>query len=98
MLDSENKVQYRRVTTGALQDDGLRVIEQGLTGDEWVIIGMLQQVRPRMPAKAEKVPMPTLGQPTGPGAEPPPPETRKTATPPPETRKTTSSPPETNRS
>src|SRR5205807_671441 len=24
VLDSENKVQYRRVTTGALQEDGLR--------------------------------------------------------------------------
>jgi multidrug efflux system membrane fusion protein len=92
VLDSENKVQYRRVTTGPLQPDGLRVIEQGLTGDESVVVGMLQQVRPRMAVKAEKVPMPTLGQPTGPGAEPPPPETRKTA-PPPEIRKATISPP-----
>src|SRR5262249_36741368 len=27
VVDSENKVQYRRVTTGALQPDGMRVIE-----------------------------------------------------------------------
>ena len=27
VVDAENKVQYRRVTTGALQEDGLRVIE-----------------------------------------------------------------------
>jgi multidrug efflux system membrane fusion protein len=98
VLDSENTVQYRRVTTGALQQDGLRVIEQGLTGDDWVLIGMLQQVRPRMPAKAEKLPMPTLGQPTGPGAEPPPPQTRKTTTSPPQTRETISSPPQTTKS
>jgi multidrug efflux system membrane fusion protein len=61
VLDAENKAQYRRVTTGALQDDGLRVIEQGLTGDEWVVVGGLQQVRPRAVAKPDRVPMPTLG-------------------------------------
>jgi len=57
VLDAENKIQYRRVTTGALQDDGLRVIEQGLNGDEWVLVGGLQQARPRMAAKPERVPM-----------------------------------------
>ncbi len=49
VLDADNKVQYRRVTTGALQDDGLRVIEQGLEPDDWVVVGGLQQVRPRNP-------------------------------------------------
>ena len=39
VLDAENKVQYRRVTTGPLQDDGLRVIEQGLKPDDWVVVG-----------------------------------------------------------
>ena len=29
VLDKDNKVQYRRVTTGPLEDDGLRVIEKG---------------------------------------------------------------------
>ncbi len=48
VVDAENKVQYRRVTTGALQEDGLRVIEQGLKADEWVVIGGILQVRPRM--------------------------------------------------
>jgi multidrug efflux system membrane fusion protein len=73
VLDAENKVQYRRVATGALQDDGLRVIEQGLAGDEWVVVGGLQQVRPRMPAEAERVPMPTLAPPTGIETPPEPP-------------------------
>jgi len=57
VLDAENKIQYRRVTTGALQGDGLRVIEQGLNGDEWVAVGRLQQVRPRMEVKPERVPI-----------------------------------------
>jgi membrane fusion protein, multidrug efflux system len=60
LLDADNKVQYRRVTTGALQDDGVRVIEQGLNRDDWVVVGGLQQVRPRMPVKPERVPMPSL--------------------------------------
>ena len=98
VLDAEGKVQSQRVATGALQDDGLRVIEQGLQGDEWVVVGGLQQVRPRMPAKSERVPMPSLA-PQPPGAEPPPeprkspspPESRKSAAPPPQPRKSAAS-------
>ena len=47
VVDAQNKVQYRRVSTGALQEDGLRVITEGLKPDEWVVVGGLQQVRPR---------------------------------------------------
>jgi multidrug efflux system membrane fusion protein len=66
VLDSQSKVQYRRVTTGAQQTDGLRVIEDGLKPDDWVVTGGLLQVRPRMQVQAEKVAMPTLvGRPTG---------------------------------
>ena len=61
VLDADNKIQYRRVTTGALQEDGLRVIEEGLKGDEWIVVGALQQVRPRQEVKPERLPMPTLG-------------------------------------
>ena len=39
VVDAENKVQYRRVSTGALQEDGLRVITEGLKPDEWVVVG-----------------------------------------------------------
>jgi multidrug efflux system membrane fusion protein len=93
VLDADDKVQYRRVTTGALQDDGLRVIEQGLQGDEWVVVGGLQQVRPRMPARSERVPMPSLA-PQPAAAEAPPPESRKPASPSPESRKPAPSPPQ----
>jgi multidrug efflux system membrane fusion protein len=71
VLDGENKVQYRRVTTGALQDDGMRVIEEGLAADDWVVTGALLQVRPRMEVKPERIPMPSLGPPPAAGTPPP---------------------------
>ena len=71
VLDAEDKVQYRRVTTRMLQDDGLRAIEEGLTPNDWVVVGGLLQVRPRMHVQPERMPMPTLeGRPTG-GEAPP---------------------------
>ena len=59
-VDHENKVQYRRVTTGALQEDGLREVTQGLNKGDRVLIGGLQQVRPRQQIQPEPTPMPTL--------------------------------------
>ena len=47
VLDADNKVQTRRITTGALQEDGLRVIEEGLKPDDWVVSGGILQVRAR---------------------------------------------------
>jgi multidrug efflux system membrane fusion protein len=89
VLDAKDTVQYRRVTTGALQEDGLRVIEQGLAPEDWVVVGGLQQVRPRMPVKSERVAMPTLAPnvpaeaPTPPakGAPPAPGRTKKDSSP-----------------
>ena len=52
LVDAQNKVQYRRVTTGALQEDGLRVVA-GWSPTERVVVGALQQVRPRMDIKPE---------------------------------------------
>ncbi len=78
VVDSENKVQYRQIKTGALQDDGLRVIEEGLAETDRVVISGLQQVRPRMVIEPEETAMPTFN-PTGqaPGMirkpQPPPP-------------------------
>ena len=37
VVDKENRVQYRRVSLGQLQEDGLRVITQGLSVSESVI-------------------------------------------------------------
>jgi multidrug efflux system membrane fusion protein len=58
VLDADNKAQYRRVTTGALQDDGLRVVV-GLHADDRVVVGALQQVRPKMEIRPDEVPMPS---------------------------------------
>ena len=65
VLDDKDKVQYRRVKTRALQPDGLRVVEDGLKPDDWVIVGGLPQLHPRMQVRPEKIPMPVLGQPEG---------------------------------
>jgi multidrug efflux system membrane fusion protein len=59
VVDSEEKAQYRRVTTGALQN-GLRVIRDGLKPGERGIVGGLQQVRPRMKVRPDEVPMPKV--------------------------------------
>lgn len=71
VLDAENKVQYRRVKTGSLQEDGLRVIEpyqaangkepeSGVKPEEFVVVGGLQQIRPRAEIKPDKIAMPNL--------------------------------------
>jgi multidrug efflux system membrane fusion protein len=57
---ADGKVQYRRVTIGPLQDDGLRVIKSGLKPTDWVVVGAIQQVRPNMEVQIDKMPMPTL--------------------------------------
>jgi multidrug efflux system membrane fusion protein len=60
-VDSENKVQYRRVTLGPLQEDGLRVVTEGLKPDDRVVVGALPQISPRLQIQPETVPMPSLG-------------------------------------
>ena len=62
VLDKNNTAQSRNVTTGPLQDDGMRVIEQGLKPDDLVVVGALQQVRGD-DVRPDKVPMPSYGQP-----------------------------------
>jgi multidrug efflux system membrane fusion protein len=47
VVDAENKVQAKRVTTGAVQDDGSIVVE-GLSPEDWVVVSNIQQVRPKM--------------------------------------------------
>jgi multidrug efflux system membrane fusion protein len=59
VVGPDNKVESRRITTGALQEDGLRVIE-GVKPDEWVVVGALQQVRPGNTVRREVIAMPSL--------------------------------------
>lgn len=57
VVDSQNTVKSVPVTVGALQDDGLRVVESGLKEDDQVIVSGLQFVRPKTVVKVEEVPM-----------------------------------------
>jgi multidrug efflux system membrane fusion protein len=54
------QVQYRRVQTGPLQPDGMRVIREGLKTDELIVVGGLQQVQPRKYIEIAEGEMPTL--------------------------------------
>jgi RND family efflux transporter MFP subunit len=54
VVDDQNKVVYRRVRVGPLHD-GLRVVEEGLQPDDWVISGGAQRVRAGMTVKPVKV-------------------------------------------
>jgi membrane fusion protein, multidrug efflux system len=69
VVGAENKIEYRRVTLGALQDDGLRVVEDGIESVEWVVVSGLQQVRPNLVVSPEQAPMPI---PTAPPSTAPP--------------------------
>ncbi len=66
-LGKDNKVQQKTVKTGALEDDGLRVIEptgkkDDLSESDWVVVGGILQVRPKMEIKPEELKeMPSLG-------------------------------------
>jgi multidrug efflux system membrane fusion protein len=60
VVGADGKVAQRRVTTGPLEDDGLRVV-QGVKADEWVVVGALQQVRPGTTVQTDRITMPSLG-------------------------------------
>jgi membrane fusion protein, multidrug efflux system len=86
VLDKDNKVQYRRVTTGALQEDGLRVIEKGVRLDDRVVVGAVQQVRPNMKVDPDEMSMPSLNNGQAPAGDPnrpqpPPPGSNKQTAP-----------------
>jgi multidrug efflux system membrane fusion protein len=59
VVDDQGVVQYRRVTLGPLEDDGLRVIKEGLEREEWVVVDGLQIVRPKTKVKVRRISMPT---------------------------------------
>jgi multidrug efflux system membrane fusion protein len=71
VVDKDENVQYRRITTGALQDDGLRVVTEGLKPDEWIVVLGLQQIqqilqsRPPVKFRTEQIAMPVPGRESG---------------------------------
>ena len=65
-VDKDNMIQQKTVQTGALEPDGLRVIEPtgkpgDLTINDWVVVGGILQVKPKTLIKRDEEPMPTLG-------------------------------------
>jgi membrane fusion protein, multidrug efflux system len=56
VVDSEHKVQYRKVSTGPLFH-GLRVIDSGIGANDVVIVNGLQHVRPGAEVNPQKVAM-----------------------------------------
>ncbi|HEX3314011.1 MAG TPA: efflux RND transporter periplasmic adaptor subunit [Gemmataceae bacterium] len=53
VVGNDNKVTSKQIKTGSLQEDGRRVVTEGLKGDEWVVSGAIQQVRPGMVVQKE---------------------------------------------
>jgi multidrug efflux system membrane fusion protein len=60
VVDKDNVLQMRRIATGALQPDGLRVVS-GVKLDDWIVVGALQTARQRLQIKPEHISMPILG-------------------------------------
>ncbi|MGP1664322.1 MAG: efflux RND transporter periplasmic adaptor subunit [Rhodanobacter sp.] len=56
VVDKQHKVQYRKVDAGALVH-GLRVIDNGLTANDVVVVNGLQRVRPGVEVNPQKVAM-----------------------------------------
>ena len=65
LVDEENKVQYRRVRVGPLQEDGLRVVIEGLSVGDKVVVSGLQQVQPRQEVQTDLIEMPVQPVPGG---------------------------------
>jgi multidrug efflux system membrane fusion protein len=82
VVDEKHTVQYRRITPGELQDDGLRAVDAGLKPGDWVVIGGLQLVRPGMKVEPEPTTMPSFSTPAAPAPVPAPGPARPEARPP----------------
>ncbi|MCI0680531.1 MAG: efflux RND transporter periplasmic adaptor subunit, partial [Gemmataceae bacterium] len=62
VVNDKDEAIYRPVNIGPVQD-GLRVIEEGVTADERVVISGLQRVRPGAKVQTKMVDMPVAGAP-----------------------------------
>lgn len=60
LVNDQNVVERRFVKPGPRQDDGLRVISDGLQPGDWVVVNGLQRARVGKPVTPEKAEMPTL--------------------------------------
>ena len=58
LVDGESKAQYRTVKIGPLVD-GLRVVREGVTSEDWVVVAGLQRVRPGLNVDAQRETIPS---------------------------------------
>jgi RND family efflux transporter MFP subunit len=63
VVNDKNVVERRNVKLGSAQDGGLRVVAEGLTSDDWVVVKGVNQVEPGKTVEPEKVPMPSKSSP-----------------------------------
>jgi RND family efflux transporter MFP subunit len=54
VVDDHDTVQYRRVEIGPLIEGDLRVVRDGLSGREWIVVNGLQRARPGSPVKPKR--------------------------------------------
>ena len=71
-VDDKNKTIYRPIKTGPIVD-GLRVVREGLSANDRVIVSGLMSARPAVPVQPQVVPMSTnvLATATAPDASKP---------------------------
>jgi RND family efflux transporter MFP subunit len=55
VVNEDNQVEHRPVELG-IQTEGLRVIEDGLAANEWIVVNGLQRARPGAPVNPEREP------------------------------------------
>jgi RND family efflux transporter MFP subunit len=60
VVNAQNVVEQRSVTVGQLEE-GMRVIKEGLQGDEWVVVSGIQRSRPGATVKPVKQEQPAVG-------------------------------------
>ena len=58
VVDGDSKAQYRTVKIGPLVD-GLRVVREGVTPEDWVVVAGLQRVRPGLNVDAQRETIPS---------------------------------------
>jgi RND family efflux transporter MFP subunit len=57
--EKKNVVERKDITASSrVQENGLRAVEGGLTGDEWIIVDGVNRVRPGVTANPKEAPMP----------------------------------------
>ena len=73
-LDDQNRAQYRKITTGPLYE-GRRIVREGLSAEDRIVVSGLQRVRPGLVVAPEEKPLepcPSPRLPAEPAATPSP--------------------------